>query len=140
MPSAPADLVRPPIVITEAEAEALSALALAAERRSPLVSEMLLDEIERAQVCSADELPADVVTMGANVTFIDEASGAMHAIRLVYPREADSEAGRISILTPLGAGLIGLRAGQSISWPNRAGQHRPLRIVSVAQPLQEASQ
>jgi regulator of nucleoside diphosphate kinase len=134
-----ADLARPPIVLTEAEAEALSALALAAERNSPLVSEMLLDEIERAQCCAPGELPDDAVTMGSDVTFVDEASGATHVIRLVYPGDADSEAGRISILTPLGAGLIGLRTGQAISWPNRTGQHRPLRIVSVAQPREQAS-
>lgn len=129
-----ADPVRPPIVISHAEAEALSALALAVEHKSPEVSEMLLDEIERAECCEAGELPGDAVTMGSEVTFVDEASGATHAIRLVYPGEADSEAGRISILTPVGAGLIGLRAGQAISWPNRAGQHRSLRIIAVVQP------
>jgi regulator of nucleoside diphosphate kinase len=139
MQAVPADNVRPPIVLTDAEAEALSALALAAERTSPLVSEMLLDEIERAHVCAADVVPGDAVTMESQVTFVDEASEATHEIRLVYPGDADSESGKISILTPLGAGLIGLRVGQTISWPNRSGQHRQLRIVSVAQPGKQAS-
>lgn|SRR5690606_22133521 len=138
MQAEPADQVRPPIVLTEAEAEALTALAIAAERRSPAVSEMLLEELERAQSCSAEDLPDDAVTMDSQVTFIDEASGATHAVRLVYPGDADSESGKISILTPLGAGLIGLRVGQTISWPNRAGQHRALRIVTVAQPGKQA--
>lgn len=126
--------VRPTIIITEAEAEILTNLAMTAEQSAPLASEMLLEELERAESCEPDELPADAVTMGSDVEFVDEGTGATHSVRLVYPREADSEAGKISILTPLGAGLIGLRTGQSISWPNRSGQHRQLRIVSVSQP------
>lgn len=138
MPSEPADQIRPPIILLETEADTLSDLALAAQRSAPEASRMLLEEIDRAQSCEADELPADVVTMGSRVTFVDDASGATHEVQLVYPREADAEAKRISILTPLGAGLIGLRSGQAISWPNLAGQHRDLRIVGVIQPGRES--
>ena len=73
--------------------------------------------------------------MNATVEFVDEASGADRTVELVYPKEADISAGRISILTPIGAGLIGLRAGQSIHWPDRDGKERWLRIISVVQPL-----
>jgi regulator of nucleoside diphosphate kinase len=52
-------------------------------------------------------------------------------VKLVYPQDADIEAGRISILTPIGAGLIGLAQGDSIVWPDRDGQERILRIVRV---------
>jgi regulator of nucleoside diphosphate kinase len=55
-------------------------------------------------------------------------------VQLVYPAEADIEAGRISILTPIGAGLIGLREGQSILWPDREGRERRLTVVRVTQP------
>jgi regulator of nucleoside diphosphate kinase len=53
---------------------------------------------------------------------------------LVYPAEADIEAGRISILTPVGAGLIGLAEGASILWPDRDGHERRLRIIAVTPP------
>ena len=33
--------------------------------------------------------------------------------------------------TPVGAGLIGLRVGQSISWPDRGGHERLLTIENV---------
>ena len=55
------------------------------------------------------------------------------ALKLVYPHDADIEAGRISIMSLVGAGLIGLRAGQSISWPDRSGHERSLRIIEVMQ-------
>ncbi len=88
-------------------------------------------EIERAQTASPDKIGADVVTMGAHVTFADEASGQKRVVQLVYPGEADIEAGRISILTPIGAALIGLSVGQSILWPDRAGKERALTILEV---------
>ena len=124
---------RPPIHMIDTEADALTDLALAAQGRLPDVSAQLLDEIARAQIHHAGRIAPDVVTMHATVEFLDEASGADRTIELVYPREADISAGRVSILTPVGAGLIGLRAGQSILWPDREGRERKLTIVKVMQ-------
>lgn len=122
---------RPPIHMTNVEAESLTNLALNVEARMPDVSELLLDEIARAKIHAPDKIGADVVTMYSTVEFIDEGSGAKRTIELVYPPEADISAGRISILTPVGAGLIGLRTGQSILWPDRDGRERKLTIVDV---------
>jgi regulator of nucleoside diphosphate kinase len=100
---------RPPIHMIDTEAEALTDLAIAAEDRSPQASELLLNEIARATTHTADRMPRNVVTMQATVRFIDEASGKEYSYQLTYPGEADISAGRISILTPVGAGLIGMR-------------------------------
>ncbi|MDE8650655.1 nucleoside diphosphate kinase regulator [Novosphingobium sp. H3SJ31-1] len=124
---------RPPIQMIDTEADALTDLAMAAEDRVPQVSEMLLNEIARAKTHSARTIPANVVTMHAKVRFIDEASRKEYSYELTYPRDADISAGRISILTPVGAGLIGLREGQSILWPDRDGHERALKIVEVSQ-------
>ena len=62
-----------------------------------------------------------------------QASGADRTVELVYPRDADISAGRVSILTPVGADVIGLRTGQSILWPDRDGRERKLTIVKVLQ-------
>jgi len=124
---------RPAIQMIDSEADALTNLALGAEERLPEVSALLLDEIARARVIEAERMPADTVTMGSTVDFVDEASGTERRVQLVYPRAADIEAGRISILTLVGAGLIGLREGQSIDWPDRSGKPRRLRICAVQQ-------
>lgn len=124
---------RPPIQMIDAEADSLAELAMSIEERLPQVSELLLNEITRAKLHPAARIPADVVTMHATVTFMDEASGKEHAYELTYPSEADISQGRISILTPVGAGLIGLRTGQSILWPDRDGNERELKILSVVQ-------
>jgi regulator of nucleoside diphosphate kinase len=117
-----------------AEADALADLSIAAHERVPQVSELLLGEIERATIHEPERMPTDVVTMLSTVEFVDQASGARRVVQLVYPAEANIEEGRISILTPVGAGLIGLREGQSILWPDREGRERRLTVVTVKQP------
>lgn len=122
---------RPPIHMIEEEADKLSDLALTIATRLPQVSDLLIRETSRARLHKRSAIPSDVITMGASVEFVDEGSGARRTVQLVYPPEADIEAGRISILTPVGAGLIGLREGQSILWPDRDGRERLLAIVRV---------
>ena len=125
---------RPPITLIDKEAETLADLALAVQDRLPQVSELLLQEIERARICRPDKVPAGTVTMMSRVIFEDEGTGARREIQLVFPKDADAEAGRISILTPIGAGLIGMRAGNSIQWPDAGGRLHLLKILEVVQP------
>lgn len=128
----PKALRRLAIQMIDSEADTLTTLALGAESRVPEVAEMLLNEIERATIVTEKRISSDVVTMRSVVEFIDEASGSDRTVQLVYPREADISAGRISILTPIGAGLIGMKTGQSILWPDRDGRERKLTIVKVS--------
>lgn len=129
----PDNAARPPIHLIDSEAETLANLALAAGPDHEAAS-MLLTEIERAETHTAETLPAGVISMGSVAVFVDESSGARRGVELVYPREADIAAGRISILTLVGAGLIGLSEGQTICWPDRSGRERMLRIESVRPP------
>ena len=124
---------RPPIHMIDAEADLLAELAYGAQERMPQVSDLLIAEIDRAKIHAANKIPVDVVTMNATVQFVDEHDGDERTVKLVLPGEADIAAGRVSILTPVGAGLIGLREGQSIRWPGRDGKERVLRIVRVEQ-------
>lgn len=126
------DATKPHIHMIDSEADALTELLL--KSPSSPFHEMLLEEINRATICSRSDIPSQVVTMGSEVAFLDQASGAERTVSLVYPGDADISAGRVSILTPIGAALIGLGLGQSINWPDRAGAERKLTIVAVRQP------
>lgn len=125
---------RPPIILIEDEADALSELAITIESRQPQLSALLTEEIDRAEIVARSAIPSDVVTLGSTVSFADQKTGDRRKVQLVFPKDADLEQGRLSILTPVGAGLIGLRTGQSISWPDRAGDERVLTIETVEQP------
>jgi regulator of nucleoside diphosphate kinase len=123
----------PPIHIVESEADMISDLAWAARDRFPDVSQLLLEEVGRAQLCSRAALPADVAAMGSTILYRDGARGAPRRVELVYPSHADVALGRISILTPVGAALIGMRAGNAILWPDRDGHLRDILVDEVVQ-------
>jgi regulator of nucleoside diphosphate kinase len=68
------------------------------------------------------------------VDFLDENTSQLRKVQLVLPAEANIALGKISILTPMGAALYGLVAGQSIDWPDLEGHERQIRILRVRQP------
>ena len=98
------------------------------------MAERLAEEVDRAVVVSPEELPDDVVTLGSAVTFRDETSGSLREVVVVLPQDADIESNRVSILTPIGAALIGLREGASIDWATRDGSRRQLSVLGVRPP------
>lgn len=129
---------KPKIIVGEIDHERLTGLATTALDRIPEVAEELLAEMDRAKVVAPAKLPADVVRMGSFVTF-DSDSAQHRRVQLVYPGEADIEQGRISVLTPIGAALIGLAAGQSIAWTARDGKKHVLTVTAVEQPAMAAT-
>jgi regulator of nucleoside diphosphate kinase len=130
---------RPPIHLLASESDIVGNLALQAEHRQPVIAAMLLTEIERAEMHSAATLPDGVVTLGSEVDFLDEKSQQLRTVRLVLPGEANIALGQISVLTPVGAALYGLSAGQSIYWPDLEGQERRIRIFAVRQPVRDGA-
>lgn len=126
--------LRPPIHLLAAESDMIASLALQAEHRFPVVAAMLLEEIERAELHEPETLPQTAITLGSEVDFVDEKTLQMRTVELVLPAMANIAIGRISILTPMGAALYGLIAGQSIDWPDLDGNSRRIRIVRVRQP------
>ena len=54
-------------------------------------------------------------------------------VRLVFPAEADISRGKVSILTPIGAALIGLMPGQAMMVEAPDGKMHQVRVLSVAQ-------
>jgi len=94
-------------------------------------AEMLEAELERAQVVSQEGLPPDVVSMRSRVLYEDADSRDRREAVLVYPEEADLARSRISVLAPIGTALLGLQAGQSVSWPVPGRRTRTIRVLSV---------
>lgn len=121
---------KPAIVVTKTDHERLSRLAESHVTRNPEVSEELLIELDRARIVKDDKIGADVVRMGSTLRFTSDL-GEDRTVTLVFPGEADIAANRISILTPIGAALIGLSAGQSIDWVARDGRVHRLHVEDV---------
>jgi regulator of nucleoside diphosphate kinase len=125
----------PRILVGEKEERSLVTLATAAEltQRSHDAAQSLLRELERAHVVPEGALPANVVRMNSRVEFVlDDTS--RRRVEIVYPRDADIDAGKISILTPIGAALFGLSPGQMMMLQGNDGRPHKLRVVSVDHP------
>lgn len=136
MPAVARNRSVPNIVVSDSDCDRLTDLATASLERLPEVAEELLSEMERAKVVSEDKVPPDVVRMGSKVTFCSDAGtdGEQHELTetLVYPADEDSDAHKLSVMTPVGAALIGLAVGQSISWTARNGRKHRLTVMKVS--------
>lgn len=121
---------RPAIVVTKPDYERLSNVVDSA-RATPLVGEYLANELDRARIVAANQIAPTVVTMHSRFVFRDESTGETRTVSLVYPGEESIDEGCISILTPVGAALLGLSEGQSIEWETLTGELRVLTIVRL---------
>jgi regulator of nucleoside diphosphate kinase len=126
------EAVLPPIVLRTDEARRLSALASSNMVLVPRVAYFLAREMDRANVVPDDTELQGVVRMGSRVQYRDNETKAEREIVLVYPDEADVTQKRISVLTPVGAALIGLSAGQTIDFQTPGRQTRSLTVLAVS--------
>ncbi len=92
----------------------------------------LREEIERASIVDAEQLPADVVTLDSSVLVRDVETGLCSTYSVVLPSQADLSAGRVSVLAPLGTALLGFREGDEVEWHMPRGLRR-LKIETVMQ-------
>ena len=91
-----------------------------------------LEEIlELARVVQPGKVPGNVVTMNSRVRYDDVRTHESGTVTLVYPADADSSEGRISVLSPVGAALLGESEGHEVELPLPHGQARRIRIVNV---------
>lgn len=117
----------PQICLTQPDMDRLLQLIAAPGTRF----DKLESELLRAKVVPREEIPKDVVTMNSRVLFENETTGERREVTLVYPGMADIDAGKISVLVPVGTALLGLRVGQSIDWELPSGTKQRYRIIGV---------
>lgn len=127
---------KPPITIRQSDHGALTRLAELIADRNPAVSEELLTELDRAKIVDDARLRDDVVRMGSRLRYTTD-TGEDRSVTLVFPGEADIAEGRISVLTPIGAALIGLSQGQSIDWTALDGRVHRLTVERVDPPVEQ---
>ena len=119
----------PPIAMTAGDCDRLGRLAAAAAKNHPQAAEFLAREIERADVVPGER--PGLVMMGSQVLYRDDHSDRTRWVTLVYPPDADMSEGKVSVLTPIGAALIGLSVSQSIVFETPSGERRSLTVLGV---------
>jgi transcription elongation factor GreA len=89
----------------------------------------LTERLRNAQVVEA-ERDATVVTFGATVNVVDEASGRTMTYTIVGPTEADLKMGRLSAESPVAKALIGAAPGDVVAVSTPRGT-REFRVDSL---------
>lgn len=95
-------------------------------------AEAMQELLESSDVVDSRSVPPTVVTMYSQVLVEDPSGeGATQKLTLCYPRDAEPARGFISVLSPVGSSLLGLRVGEVARWRTPAGQAGAARVVEV---------
>lgn len=131
----PVDTRRPDIHVTRWDLGNIeSLLSIHAARWNWRSVEYLVRELMRATIIEESEestLPADLVTMGSRVEYCEQGRDSSEIVTLAYPGEREIYDDAISVLTPIGAALLGLRAGQSICFAGPDGRPVTITVMRV---------
>lgn len=117
----------PPLTVVREDYDTISKLASLVSDTP--VGRYLEHELDRAEVVTETDKP--VVRLGVRVRYHDLARPAPVDVTLVLPKDADITHGRVSVLTPVGAALLGLSEGSKITYSMPWGQERTLAVVKV---------
>jgi regulator of nucleoside diphosphate kinase len=123
---------KPHIIITKADYDRLSRM-IAGGGMSPRERgeiHALEEELERAEIVTPGELPPDVITMNSRAELLDLDTGERMEFTVVFPNEANIDEGKISVLAPVGTGMLGYRVGDVFERPAPYGVRR-LKVTEV---------
>lgn len=121
------------IHITELDRQRLLDLivdAQSGEYRGSVYLDKLRGELDRAQIVLPQDVPADVITMNSKVALLDLDTQEEEIYTLVYPENANTAEGKVSILAPIGTAMLGYRVGDVFEWEVPAGKRR-LKVEKI---------
>lgn len=81
-------------------------------------------DVSQGYEVSAENMPSNVVTTHSQVLLQDLSDGKVFGLMLVFPEDADLQGLKVSILTSMGASLIGRKTGETIEYPTSSGIRR----------------
>ena len=124
--------VRPDIFLSAQDHETLSRLV--GDMPAEGVAGLLQEELERAVICESGDRPKGAAPLHRWLHYVDGRASQPRRIQIVLPHEADIDAGKVSVLSHVGAGLIGLVEGHTIAWTDPSGAERSLTPVLIEDP------
>lgn len=87
--------------------------------------------LDACAVVPSRQIGPDVVTMYSQVALQDSASGLRSRLTLCYPADAEPAAGFVSVLSPVGAALLGQTVGSRARWLTPTGEERAAEVLAI---------
>jgi regulator of nucleoside diphosphate kinase len=122
-----------PIIITSQDKQRLHELLSIVAVSDPRTHgdlPALREELLRAVIVDPKDVPGDVITMNSRADLLDLDTGETVTFTLVFPQQANIEEGKISVLAPIGAGMLGYRVGDEFEWKVPQGVRR-MKVIKV---------
>jgi regulator of nucleoside diphosphate kinase len=119
----------PPVFVAESQFDLLFDLAVTA--RTP-AARLLEDELKRAVVVQDNVAGPAFARLGDAVRYRNLDTGRERSAVLVTPDCSDADQGRVSVLSPAGAALIGLEPGAILGWIEPDGRRHTVELLEVA--------
>jgi regulator of nucleoside diphosphate kinase len=94
-------------------------------------SEAVRTLLENSELVASEAVPSDVITMYTQVLLGGDTGTQPHKLTLCYPADAEPSNGFISVLSPLGASLLGLRVGDVARWRTPSGAEPQAIVLEV---------
>jgi regulator of nucleoside diphosphate kinase len=121
----------PQIYITGQDLSRLDGLLAAMGSKNLRSLKFLREELDRAHLVDDMQAAKPFVHIGSRVLFRDE-QGNTYRLTLSLPGRTSRNAGKISVLTPVGAALLGLSEGQSISYETPDHRVKTITVMHVS--------
>ena len=125
--------IKNPIYITNQDKQRLEDLLMEVEASDPRKHgdlKALTEELHRAVIVDPKDVFNDVITMNSRAEMHDLESGESVAFTLVFPSEANIDEEKISVLAPIGAGMLGYRVGDEFEWNVPDGLRR-MKVMKI---------
>ncbi|MGI4720678.1 MAG: nucleoside diphosphate kinase regulator [Janthinobacterium lividum] len=130
--------MKPSILVSWLDMDRLDRMLDALPASQAAARDALLDELGRASLAEPWEMPPDVVTMNSRVRFSFDGAEEEVCMTLTYPKDMHGDPEQLSILTPVGTALLGLKAGDTIKWQRPDGAMFELTVRGIEyQPERE---
>jgi regulator of nucleoside diphosphate kinase len=127
------DGITNPIYITSQDKQRLEDLLMEVQASDPRKHgdlKALTEELHRAVIVDPKDVFSDVITMNSRAEMRDFETGETVAFTLVFPSEANIDEEKISVLAPIGAGMLGYRVGDEFEWKVPDGLRR-MKVTNV---------
>lgn len=123
--------MKPSILVSWLDMDRLDRMLDSLPATQASARDALLDELGRAALAEPWEMPPDVVTMNSRVRFSFDGAEEEVAMTLTYPKDMHGDPDQLSILTPVGTALLGLKTGDTISWQRPDGAMFELTVRGI---------
>lgn len=101
------------------------------EQPASATTRAVAEMVDNADEVAPQQVPGDVVTLYSQVLLAGPQGQPPRQLTLCYPPDAEPQAGFVSVFSPVGAALLGLRVGDTATWAGPDGRLETAQVTAL---------